>query len=765
MAQIFLISYLELGIEMSDNITFFNGNGPSTNNEKLSQAQDAAMQQGVAGRTQDVAATQELPKIGKGLGVFKSKPNSFSSNDDLIALGKLKAEDIVPAMEAELKLAEATINKILSSLNHTPSFEDTIIPLLEIDNKIESKIFAPAEAFYVANVDGEFAAAIEAAQKLKLNFDINKFYTKDVFKIINQVNPSSNSEISVESQEYIIKNLKDQFELKGIGLSDENRAIFATKQEELMKLPGYFLNNLKFPEIENFEIPLDIAEDFPAELKQILKQEGDKYIVTINSEPDLLLLLKNLDDADLRKNIYISYMSRFADVKKNVLELDNMALMDKALGIRADIAKLFAPDTTPESQANYDFVDLALKANRSFKNKQEVLDYLNRLHQGLMPKAIEIYSEIKEFSKQEELHYWDLPFYLEKYISEHFYQEKELKPYMELNQTIQDMFKIAEEQLGIKIKKVEDEKLLKLRLRDDDDLYQIIDSQGKSRGFFEMDLYSRPGAKKEGAWLAPTGRRNDKKVPYGILTLNINKSEADKPTFLEFTERETLFHEFGHTLHNLLASSKVAALGGILSMPIDFIEVPSQFWENMAMKPEAFTHYETQNTIDSEVAIASNSKLKGVLPKIKEADRIKKIFDVIQVIQRSMLDLRFHMKGDPANQKPVRKIYKEVNDQYGIPGMTANLDSKEQEYGLFLRHPSQFSHLMKPEFPGMYTGAYNAYLTGLGTCADLNECEGAMKIYSLAGDKDPTKTVNQIAGKGVDAGLSPEALIKELTRA
>jgi peptidyl-dipeptidase Dcp len=232
---------------------------------------------------------------------------------------------------------------------------------------------------------------------------------------------------------------------------------------------------------------------------------------------------------------------------------------------------------------------------------------------------------------------WDWRLYAEKVKKARYeFDDNELRPYFPLDSARQGAFDVASKLYGLKFVERTDIPKYHAEVR----TFEVLDADGSHLGVFLADYHPRPG-KRGGAWSSRFRGQHmeDGKDVRPIVTnvCNFTRPAAGQPALLSPEEVETLFHEFGHALHSLLARVPYQGLSGT---PRDFVELPSQIMENWAMEPEVLKtyarHYQTGAPIPDTL-----------VQKMKNAAKFNQGFATMEYLAASFLDMDWHtLAGD-----------------------------------------------------------------------------------------------------------------------
>ena len=238
---------------------------------------------------------------------------------------------------------------------------------------------------------------------------------------------------------------------------------------------------------------------------------------------------------------------------------------------------------------------------------EKVNDFLEELLEKAKPAAEREFRELENFAQErdgiDKLQKWDAAYYGEKLKQKLFnLDDEKLKPYFQLENVINGVFTVAHKLYGLKFNEVFDVD----KYHADVKTYRVTDDEQNEIALFYADFHPRPG-KRDGAWM--TGyksqliRNNKNERPHISIVCNFTKPSKKEPSLLTFNEVTTLFHEFGHALHGMLADTTYPSLSGA-NVYWDFVELPSQMLENWCYEKEALQlfakHYQTGEVIPME---------------------------------------------------------------------------------------------------------------------------------------------------------------------
>jgi peptidyl-dipeptidase Dcp len=359
--------------------------------------------------------------------------------------------------------------------------------------------------------------------------------------------------------------------------------------------------------------------------------------------------------------------------------LDNQEIVRQLVTLKQQRAKLLGYD----SHAHFTLEE------RMAKSPETVFEFLNSLLEKAKPKAEldvqEVAALANKLDQLEVLEKWDFAYYSELLKKEKYaLDEEELRPYFSLENVIAGVFATASRLFGLRF-------VAKLYIpvyHPEVTAYEVYDRDNQFLSVFYADFFPRPG-KRNGAWMTSyRGQFKEGTVdhrPHISIVCNFTKPTKTSPSLLTFNEVTTLFHEFGHALHGMLARGVYESLSGT-SVFWDFVELPSQIFENWCYEKECLDlfarHYQTGEVIPAEL-----------VEKIKKAANFQQGYMTLRQLSFALLDMAYHSQ-DPAQIKEIKAFEQQVLKA------TELLPSVEST-----RISTSFSHI----FQGGYAAGYYSY--------------------------------------------------------
>lgn len=558
----------------------------------------------------------------------------FSTPYTTAPFSKIKNEDFLPAIEDGIKAAKKEIQDIIDN-PEAPNFENTLEALaysgMHLD-RITSIFFN----LHSAETNDELEnIAQEVAPKLS-EFSNDITLNPDLFQRIKAVyDNKSNLKLTAE-QEMLLETNYKSFVRNGALLNDEEKQQLRKIMSELSVLSLTFGKNV-LAEQNAYQLHLTREEDLAglpqgiieaaAELAKAENKEG--WIFTLDY-PSYIPFMKFAKNRALRKELAI------ANGKKAFQnnEYNNEKVAIRIAQLRFERAQLLGYET----HAHF------VLEERMAESPQKVNDFLNDLLAKAKPAAIREFKELENFAKEldgiDRLEKWDSAYYANLLKQKRFNLDDEiLKPYFKLENVLNGAFEIANRLFGLSFKKVDHLD----KYHEEVETYEVNNEKGELTAIFYADFFPRKG-KRNGAWMTsykPQYILNGKNErPHVSIVCNFSRPTSSTPSLLTFNEVTTLFHEFGHALHGMLANTVYPGLSGT-SVYWDFVELPSQILENWCYEEEALAlfakHYENEALIPIEY-----------VNKIKESSNFHEGMATIRQLSFGMLDMGWHGQNPSA---------------------------------------------------------------------------------------------------------------------
>ncbi len=658
---------------------------------------------------------------------------------DTAPFSQIKNEHFKPAILQAIEDARSEIDAI-SDNPETPSFENTI-EALEFTGQQLDRV---SSVFFNLNSAETNEAIQKIAQEVSpLLSEFSNDITLNValFKRIKSVYDQKDElDLSTEQQTLLDKKYKS-FSRNGANLPEDKKKRLREIDAELSKLKLTFGENI-LAETNKYEMHLTDESDLDglpegekeaaAQLAESKDKEG--WLVTLDY-PSYIPFMKYANNRDLRKELSLAFGSKGFHGD----ELDNQENVLKIANLRFERAKILGYET----HAHF------VLEERMAENPEKVREFLNELLDKAKPAAEREFKQLEDFAKEldgiDPLEKWDGSYYSEKLKQKLFdLDDEKLKPYFKLENVITGVFKVAEKLFGLRFEEVSDID----KYHEEVKTFRVYDDKNTFISLFYADFHPRKG-KRGGAWMTSYKsqyKKNGENVrPHISNVCNFTRSTSTKPSLLTFNEVTTLFHEFGHGLHGMLADTVYPSLSGT-SVYWDFVELPSQVMENWCYEKEALelfaTHYKTSEPIPMEL-----------IKKIKDSATFQEGMQTLRQLSFGLLDMSWH-GTDPSNITDVK-----ANENLAFEGTKLYPETPDTCMS------TAFAHI----FQGGYSSGYYSYKWAEVLDADafayfkkrgIFDKEIALKfkenILSKGGTENPMDLYKQFRG----AEPKVEALLK-----
>lgn len=597
---------------------------------------------------------------------------------------QVKAAHFMPAIQISIEKAEEDIQAIAKN-DETPNYTNTIEALefgaerLGIINSILFNLNS-------AETSDELQEIVKEASPILSKYTNDIYQNEELFERVKQVyNQRELLSLSGE-QQILLDNTYKSFVRNGANLSDADKLRYQEISMEVSKLKLQFGENV-LAETNDFEKVIDNESDLEglpesaiSQASQLATQKGKegKWIFTLQA-PSYIPFMENAQNRVLREELYKAYSGR-ANKNNN---RDNKEVIKSIVSLRAEMVALLGYD-------NYAAYTLE---ERMAGSSQQVFDFLHDLLDKAKPLAEEEVDEIRKYALEkdgiDDLQRWDWMYYSEKLKKEKFAIDDELlRPYFKLENVLNGVFLSVNKLYGLSFKPNENIPVYHKEVK----TYEVLDGKGDHVAVFYADFHPREG-KRGGAWM--TSYRSQKVKdgenirPHVSIVCNFTPSTKDKPSLLTFNEVLTLFHEFGHALHGMLANTTYPSLSGT-GVFWDFVELPSQIFENWCYEKECLDlfakHFETGELIPQEY-----------IDKIKASSTFQEAYKTIRQLSFAFLDMGWFSLNKNEIETKISDLSKfEEETMKGtelFPKVPGSMMS------------TQFSHI----FAGGYSAGYYSY--------------------------------------------------------
>ena len=652
---------------------------------------------------------------------------------------KIKDSHYLPAFQEAFKEGKQEIDAIVNNPD-APTFSNTI-EALEFAGGQVNKIGSIFYNLLEADATDELQEIAEKVAPMSTEFSMYITLNEGLFQRIKTVYNQRESLKLDPDQKKLLEDTYKSFERNGANLNPEDKKKYSEINEKLSLLTLQFQKN-QLASTNNFQMVLTNENDLsglPGYIRdmaeQAAKDKGVEGWLFDLSAPSYSGFMKFSDRRDLREKLYRAYNRRaFGD------EWDNTETIRQIVDLRYQEAALLGYK---------DYADYKTEL-RMVKNGSAVWDFIEKLRAPALPKAKDEVAELNRFARSigfdgDQIRPWDFSYYAEKQrVAKYNLTDEELKPYFRLEDCIDAIFSLAGRLYGITFKPADVPVY-----HPDVKAYEVRDADGTFLALFYADFFPR-ATKRSGAWMTSF---RDLKIENGVeerpfinLVTNFTKPTADTPSLITHDEFTTMLHEFGHSLHGILAKGRYPSMTGT-SVDHDFVELPSQIMENWAYEKEYLTtfakHYQTGAPLPD-----------SLIAKIKASKNYLSAYYHMRQLQFGILDMNYHTRTAPIEGEIIKFEKQALLSTDVLPSVPECIIS------------TSFSHI----FSGGYAAGYYSYKWAEVLAADgfslfeekgIFDKETASKFRHLleqGGSVEAAKLYRDFRGHDPE----PEALLRQL---
>jgi len=441
------------------------------------------------------------------------------------------------------------------------------------------------------------------------------------------------------------------FRLGGAELSAEKKAKFQAIQEELSTLMSKFNDNVLDATNAFGNVVVDQSElaGLPADVIQAASesakadgQAGWKFTL---QAPSYMPVMQYADHQPLRELMYRAYVTRASELGAKI-EWDNSAVIKRILELRKESASLLG-------YKNYAEVSLSAKMAET---PGDVVNFLNEMATKSRPFAEQDWRELNTFAHEQlnmaEVNAWDVGYVSEKLRQQRYaFSDNDVKQYFPESKVIAGLFRVVESIYGITFAK------------------STAETWHTDVQFYAHGKLQHPVAFMTCNFPAPVGR-----------------GDQQRPALFTHDDVITLFHEFGHGLHQLLTEVDELGVSGINGVEWDAVELPSQFMENFCWEWDVLRHMTAHVETGEPLP-------RSLFDKMIAAKNFQAGMQFLRQIEFALLDMQSHTDFDPTRED-IMALVQRVREQVAVV-----------QYPSFNRMPHAFGHI----FGGGYAAGYYSY--------------------------------------------------------
>lgn len=661
-----------------------------------------------------------------------------------------KPEHYLPAQAYALTIARQQIEDIKSN-RAAPTFENTVVAL-ELSGQMAGRVMNMYGNIVGANGSDALRAIEDDLEEAAVKFSNDVSLDADLFKRVKAVYDQKDALSLTSEQATLLDRTYKGFVRGGALLDDAKKTELRDINEKLAKLyTAYEKNVLKstaaYQKVVDDENDLKgLPDRVKAMYAHFAEEAGMKGKWLIKLSPPPIDIMEYAENRALREEIYRARTTIAAggdafDNHQNVLDIVNLRdRKAKLMGFEN-----FAAFTLDERMA---------------KTPDAVMEFLQQNQDVYRPAAEDYLDRVKAYADktdgQKDVQSWDFSYYSRKMKEDAFQMSmEEVRPYFDLEKVLDGIRQHAEKLFNIEMTETKGKYPV---YHEDVKVYEVKDKKtGDMIGLFYADYYARAGAKRNGAWMSTFRKRgltDEGDNEFSIVTnvCNFPKPTKGHPSLLSLDDVRTVFHEFGHGLHALLAQGNYRSLT-CTSVKRDFVELPSQLQENWAREKDVLDgfarHKDTGAPIPAEL-----------IKKIQDMENFDAGYRGLRQTFFGILDMKWHT-ADPATIKNLEAFEDAVIADVGVPARVAGPQS------------TAFGHLFAGEG---YSAGYYGYKWAEALDADvfsafekngLYDQKTAQRlretIYAKGGTEDPMELFKAMMGRAPDpsALFRREGLLKE----
>ncbi|MXX47601.1 MAG: Zn-dependent oligopeptidase [Chloroflexi bacterium] len=551
------------------------------------------------------------------------------------------AAEIEGGVDEAIRTVERLADELVSVPDGRRSFDNTVLPLDEIGNVFNQ---TSGQFGFLSQVSAnEQLRNVAHKQEERLSvFAAGLGFREDIDRALKAYATRAELEALPDDARRLLEFALRDYRRNGLDLNKETRDELQSLQERLVGLGIEFRKKIDDYQ-DHIEVSREELDGLPdAYIERLGTVEADgalRYRVGLDY-PELHPFLDAAHDGERRRELFHKNHNKAADT--------NIDILEEALGVRSSMATLLGF----ESWAAY-----ALEIKMA-KQADAVLEFLEDLESQLQSKLA---ADLARLSQQQErrtgiagrIGISDWRYYTNQVIQEEYQVDPfEVAAYFPLDAVLDGMFRVYEELVGVKFVRRPD--VVASAWHEDAQPFDIVDpSSGEALARFYMDLYPRPGKFGHAAAFTLRGGRrlsdDAYQRPVSAIVANFTKPTESSPSLLRHTEVVTLFHEFGHILHQTLTTSDYTRFSGT-RVERDFVEAPSQMLEHWCWQPDMLSsfsrHHETGDPLPA-----------SLIGRMIEAKHTSSAIATLRQVYFSRLDLAYHSEPGRSTDEIARELH------------------------------------------------------------------------------------------------------------
>jgi oligopeptidase A len=553
----------------------------------------------------------------------------------------IRPAHVTPAVETLLEDARATVERVAADPG--PATWDRVAePIADTLDRLDRAWSAVAYLNAVVNTP-ELRDVYNANQPKLVAFHTDMAQDLRLYAKYRALRDAPAFAALDPAQRKLIDNELRDFKLGGAELSAEHKARLKALNAEMADLSTRFEENVLDAinawahYVDDEAVLAGIPVDVLAAARAAAQAEGKPGWKLTLRMPCYLPVMQYAENRDLRRHMHEAYATHASELGANP-QWDNGPIIERILVLRREEAELLG-------YRNFAEVSLVPKMAQT---PAEVTAFLRDLAARARPFAQRDYADLVDFARTRlglaDLEPWDLAFASERLKADRYaFSEQEVRQYFPENEVLVGLFRVTETIYGVRIREAS-APTWHPSVR----FFDIADGSGALVGQFYFDLYAREN-KQGGAWMddAINRRRSGDAVqhPVAYLTCNLSAPAGGKPATFTHDEVLTIFHEFGHGLHQLLTRVDTAGVSGIQGVEWDAVELPSQFMENFCWEWDVLAHMTRH--VDTGQPLP-----RALFDKMLAAKNFQSGMATVRQLEAGLFDMLLHTDFDPVARTP-----------------------------------------------------------------------------------------------------------------
>src|SRR3984957_19249610 len=640
-------------------------------------------------------------------GCSRTSDRIFAVNNPLLeleslpAFGRIEAQHARPALEKVLAENRLRIQELTAQPN--PTFASLVIPVEELSYRL-SRVWSPIGHLNAVANSAQMREAYNECVPLLTAYSSELGQNTELQAAYAYVLEHEGSTFEPDQRKVVEKALRD-FRLAGVDLQPGEKTRYREVAQKLAHLATKFSENVLdaarsytrsvTDSVELAGLPANAVDRAAADAREA-NQAGWLFKL---DQPTYLTIMASAESAQLRRDIYEAWITRASELGPSAGKFDNNPIIAEILPLRHELARLVGFQN---------FAHYAL-ATRMAKNSKQVLGFLDDLARRCLPAARQEFSNLEEFAGRK-LNAWDMAFYSERLQESRFKVSQEaLRPYFPLPKVLGGLFALIRRLYGVSVRERPGVGVWHPCVR----YYDLLDQNERVVAGFFLDPYSRT-EKRSGAWMdeciIAKSLPLSEARPVAQLVCNFTAPVGSGPALLTHDEVTTLFHEFGHGLHHMLTRVASPSIAGINGVAWGAVELPSQFMENFAWRPEVLplisAHVDTGETLPVDM-----------LRRLMGTRTFNAALDTLRQIELASFDFELHANFDIAKGAKVAETLAGVRERVAVVPAAP-----------FNRMPASFAHI----FAGGYAAGYYSYKWAEVLAADAFEAFEEAGVFDSA---------------------------------